>query len=114
MKDKIQPEVNVVWQHHETYSILRKTPTLASNVYDLVLQPPMIIKNCLPCKLTIDISGSAKKEEESSQVGSKLRSFLPGSSSSKEKKADDADDVAYTRNVVMGKQDEKYVQDIRK
>jgi hypothetical protein len=49
------PKVNVIWQHHETYSILRKETTDLSGVFDFLLQPPMIIKNCLPCSLNIEI-----------------------------------------------------------
>jgi hypothetical protein len=55
MKDKVMPKVNVIWQHHETYSILRKETTDLSGVFDFLLQPPMIIKNCLPCSLNIEI-----------------------------------------------------------
>jgi len=37
MKTTIKAEVNVVWQHNETYSILRKLPTQLDGCYDLVL-----------------------------------------------------------------------------
>jgi hypothetical protein len=57
VKDKIVPELNIVWQHHETYSILRKERTLHPAVFNFVLQPPLILKNCLPCPLAIQIHG---------------------------------------------------------
>ncbi len=56
MKTKIVADVNVVWQHDQTYSILRKEATSLKDVYDLVLQSPMILKNCLPCQIEIDMS----------------------------------------------------------
>lgn len=37
MKTTIASEVNVVWQHNETYSILRKLPTDLPGAFDLVL-----------------------------------------------------------------------------
>jgi hypothetical protein len=57
MKTKIDADVNVVWQHNETYSILRKVATNLQAAYDLVLLPAVIIKNCLPCRLTVGIAG---------------------------------------------------------
>ena len=94
IKDKILPEMNVVWQHHETYSILRKEPTLLKHVFDLVLVPPVIIKSCLPFKMTIDICGNKKSD-----------SITPS-------QAEEGD--TYTRQVLLDKQDEQFLQDVKK
>lgn len=57
MKYQIKPNVNVVWRHDQTYSILRKLPTSLDGAYDLALIPALIIKNCLPCNIQIDLLG---------------------------------------------------------
>ena len=61
MKNKVSLGYNVVWQHHDTYSILRKVNTSHPRVFDFVLQPPLIVKNCLPCPLNIDLSTTEKR-----------------------------------------------------
>ena len=64
MKDKVLPNINVAWQHNETYSILRKVETLNPQVYDFVLTPPLIVKNCLPCALKIELTDSTGSESQ--------------------------------------------------
>ena len=61
MKEKITLGYNVVWQHNDTYSILRKVSTCHPKVFDFVLQPPLIVKNCLPCSVVLDLSTTSKR-----------------------------------------------------
>lgn len=67
----------------------------------------MIIKSCLPFRMIIDISGNKKQETSP-------RSFLKTSTTSLLQSKNENDENSYTRNVILDRQDEKYLQDIKK
>jgi hypothetical protein len=52
-----------MWNHYKTYSILRKEKTAMEGVFNYMLLPAMIIKNCLPLPLLISLSQEQKTEE---------------------------------------------------
>ena len=47
--------VNIIWEHDKTYSILRKERTDKNQVFNFVLLPAMIVKNCLPTAISIQV-----------------------------------------------------------
>lgn len=81
---------------------------MLKDIFDLVLVPPMIIKSCLPFRMIIDISGGSKKQDFTP------RNFLTTSTTSLSSQNNDDDENGYTRNVILDRQDEKYLQDIKK
>ena len=99
MKTKIESDVNVVWQHDQTYSILRKQATKLKDVYDLLLQSPMIVKNCLPCPLEIELT------EKQLVTDSKMPQ--PLAVSRKQTVLDE--EGGYTRSVKLEKEEEKFL-----
>ena len=56
LKEKLKPDLNIMWNHYKTYSILRKEKTSFQGVYNYLLLPPLIIKNCLPMAITMTLS----------------------------------------------------------
>jgi hypothetical protein len=58
MKKKIMADINTEWPHFETYTVLRKVPTSLPDVFDFILSPPMILKNCLPCPISLELTQS--------------------------------------------------------
>lgn len=48
LKEKLRCKQNIVWNHHKTYSILRKEATSHKDVFNYYLIPALIIRNCLP------------------------------------------------------------------
>jgi hypothetical protein len=56
LKEKLQAGSNVVWGHHRTYSILRKEATERPGVFNFILKPPMIVLNCLPCRISVKVT----------------------------------------------------------
>jgi hypothetical protein len=60
MKKKIREDVNTEWPHFETYSVLRKVQPNKKliDVFDFILNPPMIVKNCLPCPISLELTQS--------------------------------------------------------
>ena len=99
MKTKIESDVNVVWQHDQTYSILRKQATKLKDVYDLLLQSPMIVKNCLPCPLEIELT------EKQLVTDSKMPQ--PLAVSRKQTVLDE--EGGYNRSVKLEKEEEKFL-----
>ena len=64
VKNKLSVNQNIVWQHHRTYSVLRKEATPYEGVYNYLLIPSLIIKNCLPMPLYVRLNYTLKNEEE--------------------------------------------------
>jgi len=56
LKEKLAVNENIIWGHHHTYSILRKEKTEKQGVFNFLIKPPMIVMNCLPCKISIKVS----------------------------------------------------------
>lgn len=56
MKDKLEINKNIIWCHENTYSILRKEKTDREHVFNFVIKPALIVKNCLPTKIQIKVS----------------------------------------------------------
>ena len=54
--DKLKPNENILWNHHNTQTIMRKESTENKNVFNLLLLPSLVITNCLPMSLDITIS----------------------------------------------------------
>lgn len=57
LKTVVKPNINVLWKHGKTYSILRKLKTSLENAHDIVLLPPIIVTNNLPSRISVKISG---------------------------------------------------------
>ena len=53
MKKHMNIEENTEWPHLPSYTIVRKVTNPLDGVFDFVLLPPMIIKNCLPCRVNL-------------------------------------------------------------
>jgi len=64
LKFKLNCNLNIMWNHYKTYSILRKEKTDQEGVFNYMLLPAMIIKNCLPIPILITLSQEQKTEEE--------------------------------------------------
>jgi len=64
LKSKLKCDLNIMWSHYKTYSILRKEKTGMDGVFNYMLLPAMIIKNCLPLPLLITLSQEYKTEEQ--------------------------------------------------
>ena len=76
-----------MWNHYKNYSILRKEATEHKEVFNFILLPALIIKNCLPLplKLTLSqvmMSGEGDNSAKASQRGSSRSSSLQGAMSS--------------------------------
>ena len=67
LKEKLQTNLNILWCHYKTYSILRKEKVSDKGVYNLLILPPLIIKNCLPIPISIKLQLDIKTEEEMKQ-----------------------------------------------
>ena len=64
LKNRLHCNQNIVWQHHRTYSVLRKEATEHKDVYNYLLIPALIIKNCLPMPFDLRLNYTLKTEEE--------------------------------------------------
>ena len=64
IKNRLNCNQNIVWQHHRTYSVLRKEATGHKDVFNYLLIPALIIKNCLPKPLYLRLNYTLKTEEE--------------------------------------------------
>jgi hypothetical protein len=64
MKDKMIPDENTEWPHLPTYTIIRKIKNPLDGVFDYVLLPPMILRNCLPCPIKLQIEEEFKDKIE--------------------------------------------------
>jgi len=49
--------MNIVWKHFDTYSIIRKQRTMRDKVFDLAIMPALMLKNCMPMKIMVTVSG---------------------------------------------------------
>jgi len=56
LKKKLNCNENIIWNHHRTYSILRKEATENKNVFNFLLLPALVIKNCLPLNIDMTLS----------------------------------------------------------
>ena len=54
--DKLKCNENILWNHYNTQTIMRKESTENKNVFNLLLLPSLVITNCLPMSLDITIS----------------------------------------------------------
>ena len=64
IKNRLHCDQNIVWQHHRTYSVLRKEATEHKGVFNYLLIPALIIKNCLPMPFYLRLNYTLKTEEE--------------------------------------------------
>lgn len=64
LKEKLKSNMNIMWNHYKTYSILRKEKTEFPGVFNYLLMPALIIKNCLPMAIIMSLSQELKTEEE--------------------------------------------------
>ena len=64
LKEKLKCNQNIMWNHHRTYSILRKEATGHKEVFNYYLLPALIIRNCLPMPILMTLSHVMKTEEE--------------------------------------------------
>ena len=53
-----------MWNHYKSYSILRKEATEHEEVFNYLLLPAVIIKNCLPMPIIVSLQQELKTEEE--------------------------------------------------
>ena len=67
LKYKLNPNQNILWGHYLTFSVLRKEQTKHSDVFNFVINPAMIVKNCLPIPISMFLSQDEKTEEELKQ-----------------------------------------------
>ena len=51
----LKADDNTEWPHFPNYTIVRKVKQQIEGVFDYVLLPPMIIKNCLPSLISLEI-----------------------------------------------------------
>jgi len=45
-------------KHGKTYTIIKKEPANFADAYDIVLRPPLLLKNCLPVPVLIEYEDS--------------------------------------------------------
>lgn len=69
LKDKLEVGKNIVWGHHRTYSILRKEKMEKEGVFNLVIRPPIIVMNCLPCRISVNVSEVNKDKAKKIEMG---------------------------------------------
>lgn len=85
---------NTEWPHMPNYTIVKKLKTPLDEVYDYTLLPPIIVKNCLPCPLSLLVTEEFKDKIEV--------------------KSQDKDGIKpLSQFVVLDKQDEKHIYDVR-
>ena len=63
MKKKLVCGQNIMWNHHKNYSILRKEATVDKEVFNFLLLPALLIKNCLPLPIKLTLSQVMKAGE---------------------------------------------------
>ena len=73
MKRKCKAGMNTEWPHYQTYSILRKEATSQPQVFDFLLMPPLIVKNCLPTAISVELTEQKSGEEEAKDKYDGLR-----------------------------------------
>ena len=68
LKKKLNTEDNILWEHYTTFSVLRKENIRGrDDVINFIINPAMIIKNCLPIPISMFLTQEEKTEEELKQ-----------------------------------------------
>ena len=84
LKDKLNPNQNILWGHYTTFSILRKETTKQADVFNFAINPAVIVKNCLPVPISMFLSQDQKTEEELKQNNRQGTVSLPKTSKTKD------------------------------
>jgi len=67
LKKKLNVDENTEWSHAPSYTVVRKVKSALDGVFDFVLLPPIIVKNCLPCRINLKIEEEFKDEAKNAE-----------------------------------------------
>ncbi len=95
-------EENTEWPHAPSYTIVKKVKSPLDGVFDFVLLPPMIIKNCLPCRINLQIEEEFKDNTQSNHAeGIKPNSQIIELEKQEEKHIYDIINKTFTKNLLL-------------
>ena len=103
LKKKLNTDENILWEHFTTFSILRKENVRGrEDLVNFILNPAMIVKNCLPIPITLRLTEEMKTEEEMKLNNRQGTVALPKGSTNLKKLSTKKEKKRHTTKLISG------------